>query len=215
MRVAPAGIVALAFLCGCTCGGPKIGETVDYNQEFFPEQWKHAPVLWQVGDLKADAAVELKTDGQKREIAIVYEGKVVEREGYIANTKEVALVYWIDPAERFDPPIPLLKFPMPVESEWEWKGKHIIGPRELDAQAKIKTSKDRLELAIGSVEAVKVVVTLKTLDGSGNEKERELRFWFAPGLGPVRREYGVGQVREPRRATEAETRGGEETKGDG
>jgi hypothetical protein len=208
MKLASPAILSLAFLCGCTCG-PRIGQTIDYNQDFFPDKWQHADVLWQVGDIKGDATVQLTTEGERREIAVLYEGKIVEREGYVANNKQIALVHWIDPAERFEPPIPLLKFPMPVQSQWQWKGKHIIGPRQLDAEASIRTTKERLDSAIGAIETVKVVVELKTLDGSGNEKQRELQFWFAPGLGPIRRDYGLTQIREPRPPTKDEAAKGE------
>lgn len=186
------------LLCGCTCGGTRVDNRIDYGDDFFPETWKHPAAVWQVGNISEDATVRVKKQGNKRVLELLHDDKVVESEAYEVTTEQIALIHWWDESERFEPAVPLLKFPMSLPSEWHWEGKHYIGTRALDAEAKITATKDTLNLATGTTETVKVVLTVKTKDGSGTEKERALTFWFAPGEGPVRREYGLGQVREPR-----------------
>lgn len=186
------------LLSGCTCGGARVGDRIDYNDDFFPEQWKHADAVWQVGTMRADATIRMRSEGNTRTLELLHADKVVETEAYAVSTEQVALVHWWDESERFDPPLPLLRFPMSLPNSWEWKGKHLVGSRTLDAEAKVSAAKETLDLATGTTETVKVTVTVTTKDGSGTEKERTLTFWFAPGEGPIRREYGLGQVREPR-----------------
>lgn len=209
MRVLWAVGAAGVLLGGCTCGVERVGDKIDYGDDFFPQQWKHPAAVWQVGTIRSDATLRVKKDGNTRVIELLYADKVVETEVYEVTTEQIGLVSWWDESERFEPPLPLLKFPMPLPSDWEWKGKHHIGSRALDAEAKVNATKETLDLATGTTETVKVTVKVTTRDGSGTEKERTLTFWFAPGEGPVRREYGLGQVREPR--SEKESARGEQS----
>ncbi|MEW5883719.1 MAG: hypothetical protein AB1725_05800 [Armatimonadota bacterium] len=203
MRILWAIGAAGVLLGGCTCGGARVGDKIDYGDDFFPETWKHPAAVWQVGTMRSEATIRVRKDGNTRILELLHADRVVETEAYEVSTEQIALVHWWDDSERFEPALPLLKFPMPLPSDWEWKGEHHIGSRALDAEAKVSATKETLDLATGTTETVKVTVTLKTRDGSGTEKERTLTFWFAPGEGPVRREYGLGQVREPRSESES------------
>ncbi|MER3462135.1 MAG: hypothetical protein C4342_03785, partial [Armatimonadota bacterium] len=181
MRILCAIGAAGVLLTGCTCGGGRIGDTIDYGDDFFPDTWKHPDAVWQVGTMRSDATIRVRKESNTRFLELLHADRVVESEAYEVTTEQIALVHWWDESERFEPPIPLLKFPMTLPSNWEWKGKHRIGSRALDAEAKVSAAKETLDLATGTTETVKITVTLTTKDGSGTEKERTLTFWFAPG----------------------------------
>lgn len=88
----------------------------------------------------------------------------------------------------FEPPIPLLKFPMTVGDQWTWTGENLSGDLH-KASAKITTSEQPT--------TVRVQVELALDSGTGVPAKRTMTFVFAPGRGVVRREIGESSTRIP------------------
>ena len=128
----------------------------------------------------------------------------IEKEQYSTANNTFALV--AGPAESFDPPIPLIKFPFAIGDNYEWKGTHRLGVTEKPASATINTQTDTLNLSVGKFEVVLVTVNLNVQTGNPAGTDSIFKFWFKPGDGIVKREFGVSSSREPRESEAPEDR---------
>jgi len=100
--------------------------------------------------------------------------------------------------ETFDPPLPLLIFPMTVGDSWKWKGTMIADEARSKAEAKIVSQVSKAELKGSTVPSVKVMVDLQLAENQQSKPvKRTLSFWVVEGKGVVRREFGEESVREP------------------
>lgn len=99
--------------------------------------------------------------------------------------------------EKYDPPIPLAKFPLTVGEGWDWTGSVQVGKTKTKAKATIDPETETLNLAVGNIDALKVTVVL-TFDDESAPKQRTLVFWFKPGEGIIKRELWSSSTREPR-----------------
>ncbi|MDI9638941.1 hypothetical protein QPK87_27955 [Kamptonema cortianum] len=97
--------------------------------------------------------------------------------------------------ESYNPPIPLLKFPLAIGDSWEWEGKVKTGMQAAPAKATIKTATDTLNLETGAFGTVLVSVELQ-LDIGSKPSSRKFQFWFKPKEGLIRRELGSISTRE-------------------
>lgn len=102
--------------------------------------------------------------------------------------------------EQYDPAINLIKYPLNVGDSWDWAGEVIVGKTRRKATAKVTTSADPLNLPNDKISALLVKVDL-VYGGTANPAARELKFWFKPGEGLIRRELWASSTREPRSAT--------------
>ncbi|AIE86429.1 hypothetical protein [Fimbriimonas ginsengisoli] len=101
--------------------------------------------------------------------------------------------------ETYDPPIPLLRFPLAVGSDtYTWSGK-LSG--ELDphpARATITSSQDSVTMGLSPDEAIRVNVDIVITPSPGEAPaERQLLFWFVPKKGVVKSQFGTLSTREP------------------
>lgn len=119
----------------------------------------------------------------------------IEVEKYRTDGSRFALVQAA--SERFEPPLPLLEFPVTKDQKLVWKGKLIIGEIGKDSSATTTITKDFLNEKGFSGEAVKSSIELLFDGGGPKESVRELTFWFVPGKGIVKRTFDKGSTRVP------------------
>ena len=130
------------------------------------------------------------------ELRLLAHGEPIDLEGYRSLPTEFGVVY--AEGERYEPPIPLLRFPMTVGDSWTWNGHMAATGTERPVSAEIVTSIGKVTMPDGPREAVRVDVRLKMPTwGDAPAGRRTLDFWFIKGLGVVRREFGSESIREP------------------
>jgi len=119
----------------------------------------------------------------------------VETEVYLSGDEGFSIAR--APHETYDPPIRLIRYPLEVGDTWEWSGTIQSGVNVYPASATISTSSDALNLASGKFPALLVTAEVKTSAGAVATK-RNLKFWFQPEKGLIRREFWQSSTREPR-----------------
>jgi hypothetical protein len=188
------GFASVLALCGCFHKQIEVSQ-VEQTQDLFPDKFE-MPVTLRLANVEIEANARMTVEGATRTISISKEGVPIEDEVYIVTRESVSLKS-LSTGEAFEPPLVLFELPLAIGDTYDWVGKIDFAGPALDAKAHIVTSRDHPELATGPREAVKVAVELRIDDGSPKEAVRNLNFWFAPGVGPIRRDDGI-QVRTPR-----------------
>jgi hypothetical protein len=206
LRIPVAGLLLIALAsAGCRLPGAATANGATPGD--------YAPRYAQPRDLQPDAApgdeaelvlagtrlpVELRHSQQAEMLTLelLAHGELLEREVYRSLPEEFGLVE--ASKERYDPPLPLLRFPLQIGETWEWSGTMEMAASPRPVTATVATASDKLYLGEAPTEAVKVSVHL-AIDAGPNlpPAKRELTFWFAPGRGLVRREFGAASHREP------------------
>lgn len=128
-------------------------------------------------------------------LAMQAHGEELESELYKVGASDFSLVSAA--GETYAPAIPLIWFPLNVGDVKTWKGTMATGGEKRNAEATITTASDTLADVAGSPSVIRVVVKLKLDNGTPTMAERDLTFWFAPGRGVLKREFGRGLTREP------------------
>jgi hypothetical protein len=195
------GILLGAFalgLAGCDTtesvvvdSGPRINSREDMNPTADP------PVAATVTSAGTTRQVSLCTDvdGESYSIDMLlhdesYDQEVYDLRGGAFSIAEAA-------GERYEPPIPILKFPMVVGEPWEWSGQMSSGSVPVPATGTIETFADRVYVCGMPVDCVIARVKL-VLDATSNAPIlREMTFYFSPDKGLFKREYGTQSIREP------------------
>lgn len=151
--------------------------------------------------------VEEKRSGAFVTLRLLSFGQEIEVERYRSTPDNFELVQMA--GESFDPPLPLLKFPVHAGKQLPWKGKLIIGELGRDAEASIEARKEPFKAkGFEGVESLKITVELKIDGGAPTPAVRTLEFWFVESKGLLKREIDKGSSRIPVPATDsAETRG--------
>lgn len=121
-------------------------------------------------------------------------GSIVDREVYTVSDKSVSLKEAA--GETYEPPIPLVKFPMSTGDGWDWSGSAAAGSETKEAVAEVTTESAKVAEKGGNVPAFKATVELDLTMKDGPVRRR-LAFWFVEGRGVLRREFGDESVREP------------------
>jgi len=188
-------VILAASSTGCVTGSNVDFDKIERTQDFFPTKFE-MPITLRLANVAIEADAKMTVDGTTRTIKIFKDGVPIEEEVYVVTTELVA-VKSMGTGETFEPPLPLIKFPMSVGDSFDWEGKIVFAGHELEGKAKSVTSRDTPDLATGPRETLKVAVELEISDGSPKPATRKLEYWFAEGVGPVRRDYG-NQVRTPR-----------------
>jgi|GEM_PF-915552 len=120
----------------------------------------------------------------------------VEREKYFSSKDLFSFAATAH--EKYDPPLNLIRYPLTVGDSWDWSGDVVIGKNRTKANAKITSSADTLNLPAGNTSALLITVDL-TYAGNAAPSVRQLKFWFKPGMGLIRRELWGSSTREPSR----------------
>lgn len=150
-----------------------------------------------LGGVSVPVTARVARDGNRFTINLVTHDEVFESEEYV-NTTDGFSVASIGVTE-FEPPIPLLKFPLAVGQEtWTWKGTLSADVEEHSANATITTASDTINFGLRPVDTIKVQVEI-VFDsiGEGESAERQLTFWFQPMKGLIKRSVGATSAREP------------------
>jgi hypothetical protein len=150
------------------------------------------------GGTKVPVTLDLDKEGNRITLRILAHGEPSDVEIYEEGENRFSLVNAA--GESYNPPIDLLRFPFRVGSTWDWSGTMTSGGLSKKARAKVETTNERLFKDTVPMEAVKVAVRLE-IDANppdGPSAKRDLAFWFSPGKGVVRREFGPASIREPR-----------------
>ena len=190
-------LAAAALLAVMGCFGPHGLEAnrVERTADLFPETFE-MPVTLRLANVAIEAEAKMTVSGNTRTIQISRGGVPIEDEVYVVTRDSVAIKS-LGTGEAFDPPLVLFEMPLNIGDSFSWKGKIDFAGPALDATATAVTSRDRPDLPTGPRETVRVAVELKIDDGSPQPAIRKLDFWFAEGVGPIRRDYG-NQIRTPR-----------------
>lgn len=198
-------LLALSFAvavagCGCKSGSGAAGEgpLISAPSELEPTAMSYESSLLNMGG--TEVAVDVRRVRERPfTLELVGPASVVfEREVY--DAADDAFFLRETDGERYDPPVPLLKFPMRAGQSWEWKGATLTGDIVHEAQADIHTATDDVLLS-GKTEhdMIRVDVDLSIDSGvAGQPAKRRLQFWFAKGKGLVQRKFGDYSARFPR-----------------
>ena len=142
-------------------------------------------------------AIEVKASGDQTRFDLVAHGETIEKEIYGNGPSGYSIIE--AGGESYVPPVPILRFPLDVGDRWKWSGTASSGPIRHQATAEISTSREELNVPGGPYSTVRVKVELKfSGTGAAQPTVRNLDFWFAPGKGVVKRQFGASSTREPR-----------------
>lgn len=191
---------AAATLCGgCSCGRshtPSSAIIVESPEDFAPATTPGATADLILGGNKYPVNIRAKKDGDQVTFLLLDHGEVFESETYQSTDKAFSLVNAAD--EKYDPPLPLLKFPMRDVEKWSWSGNMVTGTIARKATATISTTREPLYLKSSPHETLKVTVDIGLEANPGKAPLwRQLVFWFEPGAGIIKREFGSASVRQP------------------
>lgn len=140
------------------------------------------------GGIEIPVEMTTKWDGDLVSISLTTHGQVVEEEVYSFADNSVLLREAA--SETYRPPLEVLRAPFKFGASWEWKGTVSFGEVERKADAKIFANQDTMF-------PIRVTAELN-IDGGGLQPARRiLTFWFEPGKGVVKREFGAGLTRIP------------------
>lgn len=150
--------------------------------------------------------VSVETEKTADTIAFRFQayGVTLEEEAYRYGPTEFALVEAAK--EQYEPPLPLLRFPMTIGDTWSWTGSMtMFAPHP--ARAAVTTSRESLDEPGYTDEAIKVTVNLAIESGAETPAKRTLTFWFVPKKGLLKREFGKGLSRVPEAPESAQPEG--------
>ncbi len=192
------GLIAVALgLCSCRGGsgsagtGPPINDYAALKPDQLTLKSSHLELAGT--DYRADVKVERR--GSTIEIDLVHENSVIESERY--ESTEEGFFLSSASAQQYDPPVPLIKYPMHVGDKWTWSG--MTDPDSRHAKAEIASSIEGLTINGRTVPNVVRIDVTVSMEGGGDQSPTtsRLSFWIAPGLGVVKRKFGDYSTREP------------------
>lgn len=193
-------IASFVLLAGCGEHAAETGQAQPAGRLLTAEQLNPRHLAFSqarliLGGTEVPVQLETEEDRGKLKVRVLAKGVVVEVEDYVldANTFRFAGVG----GEAFSPPITLLKFPMRSVGEWTWGGTIVSDPISRAAQARVVSSDETINTPAGQFEAVRVEVELAIDAGAPQKAERKLTFWFVPGQGLIKREFGASSTRVP------------------
>ncbi|MBS1713161.1 MAG: hypothetical protein JST30_02365 [Armatimonadetes bacterium] len=211
MKLFPAVALAAAVVAmvGCLKGAAKLpdeagvqakGPKYENAEALKPDVLPYEATRLLLGGTEVPVTMSRKQSGETVTFVLAAHSETLEEEHYEANA--TGFRFLGATGETFKPAIPLVSYPFQVGESWEWTGTASLGPNTKSASAKLVSSTETLNLATGVAECVKVNASLTIDTGQGGVSKRELKFWFEPKKGMVRREFVMSSAREPRPQTE-------------
>lgn len=134
-------------------------------------------------------------EGDIRRLLFIVHGQEVDEERYRVGVD--GLAFMGTRAESFEPPISLASLPFSAPKSSEWKGKWKTGPTEVEGEATIEATPERINTVGGQFDAARIEIKLTMKVDDQDRRERTLKFWLVRDHGIVRRELGVDSAREP------------------
>lgn len=140
---------------------------------------------------KVPVTVKSQKKGHDFTIELYFSGELFDSERYVVTSDTFSLAEGA--GEKYEPPIPLINFPFHLQQPpTKWSGTFSSMQDPHPAQATITMEMGEVPTGNTTIQAYQVEVAL-TLGSGAN---RKLVFWFAPGKGLVKRDFGASQ-REP------------------
>ncbi len=98
-------------------------------------------------------------------------------------------------ANKIDPPIPVIVYPMTVGKSWKWKGSITLGTGEqapkTDGSADLRVAaKEKVRTGPGEFTAFKVDLSL-TISAGNQSQNIPNSYWFAPGKGLIKQSSDI------------------------
>lgn len=187
------GVLFAAWACQPATEGGGATPLVASLSELKPDATPGDSALLMIGPVKNVVEIQAERSGEDFTLDLVAHGEVFETETYKVGKDAFYLVEAADDA--FDPPVPLLMFPLYVNTTRVYQGQLKAGGSH-KVMGKIKTTLDKVFMPTQE-EAVRVDLELSMDSGGPNPAERKLSFWFVKDRGLVKREFGNGLSREP------------------
>jgi hypothetical protein len=187
----------LAVCLGCNHApaaalGPPIGPYDEFRPASSP------PVAAQLTMAGVSFPVTIRvaaSPGGMLRITALQDSKPVDEELYHDDGATFSLARAA--GENFEPPMPLLSFPMHIGDHWDWTGSTTMDTSAQAARASIHTAVSRTMIDGNPENSVEVDIDLEMGVNSASPMRRQLKFWFVKGKGIVRRSFGEESIREP------------------
>jgi hypothetical protein len=111
----------------------------------------------------------------------------VQDEIYYVTPKEVArAASGIGGANRINPPVPIIRYPMSVGKKWNWNGTFTGQGMNGKGTATLKVAaREKVKAGGKTLDAYRVDMDL-TVSAAGQSIRMPNSYWFAPGVGLVR-----------------------------
>ncbi len=186
-------------------GGRDVGQNADHaaavmmpRSELNPDTDppSHAQLMYIAPPL---IPVDVKTErkGQSFTINLYDHGELFDFEKYVSNEEG----FFVSQAagEDYVPPLPILLFPINVGGPaLSWRGTLSSELSPHPASASIQVWADKVTVGDAAVATIRsdVEITIEAHDHS-QSTERRLTFWFQPGKGLIKRQFGTTSAREP------------------
>lgn len=190
-------LVAVGLIVhGC---GPKpaVGYTIPNYAALKPDNLTMTECRLELAGSEYKAEIRKTVQGDEIQLDLIGFGEVIESERYKSTTTEFSVMN--AGGEKYDLPIPLIKYGMHVGDSWPWSGVTQTGPASHPATAKVTTSSEDLAMGGATVhDVIRIEVELSIDSGRpGAPSVRKLKFWIAPDKGVVKREFGDYSKRGP------------------
>lgn len=172
--------------------GPAIQE-----DELKPSALVSAKATLTYANLDIPVEMKVKKGVSEIEVELIAHEEVMETEIYTFDMESFKLKEAA--AESYNPPLPLLTFPLNLGETKTWSGTILSGDSPHKGDATISAKEDAVDMPDGTQQpAIKVTVELRYDSGTPVPAKRTLEFWFAKGQGPIKRDFGEGASRAPR-----------------
>ncbi len=169
---------------------------VESSKELKPDAQPGWKAVLSIYATEIPVELEQEVKGSEVTLRMLSFNQEVEVERYRSTPASFDLVQMA--GEQFEPPLPLLPFPVYEGAQLPWKGKLIIGELARPAEAAITAKKEPLKAkGIEPVDSIRVTVALKIDGGAPTMATRMLDFWFVEGKGLLKREIDKGSARLP------------------
>jgi len=174
-------------MAGCTSSGLRI------TRAMFPmdRPTSHEDRLT-IGNTILDVDVTQSYENGTVTESIKTHGEEVDKEQYQLHDSGLSLVEASD--DKFDPPLPLFKFPAGGIQSFNWTGWVQEGPTSRQANAKISVKPQEIAFNNHEEPGISVDVALSIDSGTPVPSERTFTFWITSN-GIVKRSFGAGTTR--------------------
>ena len=192
-----AALIATLATLGTGCSKKPSGSTTRYTaKDMQAHKLPYTKAYINYGGSLAETNMSAVNRSGEVDFLFMVDGTLHEKESYKYDDKSFRFTG--DAGDQYSPGITLLLFPFEAGDDWMWSGVYVMAGRDpKKASAKITTSSERLTTLAGEYDTVLVVCDLKIESGSIDPVHKELKFWFAPGKGLIRREIEFSPSREP------------------
>ena len=143
------------------------------------------------------ANLKVTESGDTIRIDLVAAGEVLETEKYSSSDTAFSVIE--AGGETYNPPIPIIRYPMHIGDTWNWTGIIDTGGEVHPTKATVSTSSQDLTIKGGIVHNVVRIDIMLSIDSGrpSNPATRKMTFWIAPDMGVVKRAFGDYSSREP------------------